>query len=666
MLISYHWLKQFTDLKKTPEELADRITLNLVEVENLLKRGDDTILEIENKGITNRPDCFSQLGLAREAAAYFKTQFNDPLEKLLEKKFKAITKIPLTVEVKEPNLCYRYSSIVLTDVKVGPSPEWLKSGVENCGVRSINNVVDVTNYVMLELGQPIHAFDYELLSGKNIIVRLAKKGEQIKTLDGEIRKLSEKILVIADAEEPVAIAGIMGGAKAEISNNTQSIVLESANFDKTNNRQAEKALKLRTDASTRFEKGLDVNRTLPALNRAVELLQKVAEAKVASMTIDKQFKKVTPWQIIISPPWINKFLGLKLTIKEMTAILNQLQLKTQLKNKKIVVTIPTYRQDLRMPADLAEEIARIYGYDNIPITPLATPLTLPKVNPTIKLRKKVKNFLSASGFSEILSPPFLGRATLEQFQLNPKKHLKLINPLTIEQEYLRRSLIPNLTLTAKNNLRFFNKLKLFEINRIFIPKGDKQPEEIEKLSALIVDDKSYLKLKGALESLLSSLGISARFKPLKKEQSFWQVEQTTEVITQEKENLGKLGKIKSSLLQQIEIEKDLSVFTLNFTKLVKLSNLTKRYQSIPSNPPIIEDLTFVIKPGLYIENLIQLIKECSLIIQTVELIDSYKDSRTLRVTYQHPKRNLTDKEVKEIRKKVIGKVEKQTKARLKN
>lgn len=660
MLISYHWLKKFIpNLKHPPQKVADKITLNLVEVESLAKKkGGNTILEIENKGITNRPDCFSQLGLAREVAAYFNLKLNDPLEKLNKLKFTPTKKIPFSVKVLKPSLCYRYSSIVLTDIEVKPSPKWLKAGVENCGVRSINNVVDVTNYVMLELGQPLHAFDYDRLTGKKIIVRKAKTGELIETLDGDKRKLNEKTLVIADGKDPIGIAGIIGGAKSEITNKTKTIVLESANFDKVNNRQSGKFLKLRTEASTRFEKGLDVNLTLPALNRAVELLQKVASAKVVSQTINIQFKKVKSWQVETTPDWINKFLGLKLTSSEMIKILKRLQLKAKLKNKKLVVKIPTYRSDLQMPADIAEEITRIYGYDNIPITPLYGPSLPPKPNLSVNLRRKAKLFFQATGFTETLTPPFLGKKTLELFHFEPENHLKLINPLTIDQEYLRQSLIPSLTLIAKKNLRFFSQLKSFEIDRIFIPQEKNQPKEIINLASLVVNKNSYFQLKGVVESFFENFGINASFKPIGrgKNLNFWQENQTAKIVANQ-EILGKIGKIKQTVLRKLEIKEEISALEIDFSKIVKLANLIKIYQPIPKYPPIIEHLTFINKNQVLAANILKVAKKTHRLVKKVEITDVFKNRISIEINYQSKKRSLKDKEVAKIRKKIVRNLE---------
>jgi len=665
MLISYSWLKKFTHIKQIPQKVADKITLSLVEVESIEKRGDDTILEIENKGITNRPDCFSQLGLAREVAAYFNLKLNNPLKNLTKLTFPQVKRIPFEVKVATPSLCYRYSSIVLTSIKVKPSPKWLRTAVENCGVRSINNVVDITNYVMLELGQPLHAFDYEKLEGRKIIVRKAKNNEIIETLDGEKRKLNKNILIIADAKNPIGIAGIIGGAKSEITNKTKTIVLESANFNKINNRRSEKRLKLRTDASTRFEKGLDINLTLAALNRAVKLLQKVAGGKVASKTIDIRYKKVNPWKIKTSPDWINNFLGLKLNSSQMIIILKQLQLKADLKNDQLIITIPTFRSDLKMPADISEEIARIYGYDKIPIKPLCSPIIPPKANPTISLRKKVKEFLKGVGFTEVLTQPFLGKKSLRLFKLNPKIHLKLINPLTVDQEYLRRSLIPSLLPMVKKNLRFFDHLRLFEIDRIFIPQNKKQPKEIINLAALVTGKQSYLHLKGMLESLMRFLSISTHFKPISESSSFWELKRSAEVLNEKEEVLGRIGKIQKYILHKSELKEEVSLLEINFSKILKLAKISKIYQPIFKYPSIIEDLTFILKPKTTYHQLVELILSISPLIVQLELIDSYKDSLTFRIFYQHPKKNLTDKEVGKIRKKIILQVKQKDLGKLK-
>lgn len=656
MLISYNWIKDFIKLQHKPQEVADKITLNLVEVETLKKSSDDYIFEIENKGITNRPDCFSQLGLAREIAAYFDLPLFDPIPKLIQKHFLPQKKMNFKVEVKDQILCPRYTSIVLTNIKVKPSPIWLKNRLENSGIRSINNVVDITNFVMLELGQPLHAFDYDKLQGKKIIVRKARKGETIKTLDGVTQHLDDDILVIADSQKAVGIAGLMGGAESEISPSTKTIVLESANFEKFSNRLAEKKLKLRTEASTRFEKGIDINLTLPTLNRVIQLLIKLADAKIASTIVDIQSKKVIPWTISTSIIWINKFLGLSLSVKQITQILTRLGLSHKIDQNNLEITIPTYRSDLTMPADIAEEIARIYGYDNIPITPIKSDNLPPKTNQIFRLTQTTKLWLSQYGYSEILTTPFVEEKILNILKFDPKNHLKLINPLITDRAHLRLSLIPNLLEAAKNNLRFFKTLRIFEIDRIYVPNGQKQPTEKIMLGLVYFGKKAYLHLKGVLENLFNNWGIKPFFKPIEQHELFWQTAKSALIQDGQQRKLGIIGHLDPDILIKLNIDGELAVAEIDINQINTNAKSLKIFFPISEHPPIIEDLTFSLKPRVLIGDIMYYISQISKIIKNIELINTYQNNATFRITYQHPEKNLTNAEITTIRKAIINAV----------
>jgi phenylalanyl-tRNA synthetase beta chain len=453
MLISYNWLKKFVKIQKSPQAVADKITLSLAEIENIEKKGEDHILEIENKGLTHRPDCFSHLGLAREVAAYFDAKINDPLEKLAAQKHRPTKRLTVRIETQAKNLCLRYCGIVLTGIKIGPSPNWLRTGLERLGIRSINNIVDVTNYVMLELGQPLHAFDYDKVKNHHIIVRTPRDGEKIVTLDGAERDLYPDSLLIADAEKPIALASIMGGASTEIGSSTKSIILESANFDAKNSRITSKKLNLRTEASTRYEKNLDLTLTLPAINRAIEMMQKLAGAGVGSELIDIQNKKYKPKIVKVEPSWLNNFIGIDINPQAMISILNRLGFKVKKKSDLLIVGVPSWRQDISMEADVAEEIARIYGYDEIPVTLPQEEDKPPKSNADLFWRKKIKLFLKGVGFTEMLTPPFVGEELLETCGATNEEYLELVNPLTVDQGFMRRSLIPSLLSITKDNLR---------------------------------------------------------------------------------------------------------------------------------------------------------------------------------------------------------------------
>ena len=661
MLISFYWLKKFTPIKVSPKELAEKITLNLVEVESLTKRGKDTILEIENKGITNRPDCFSHLGIAREVSAYFQLPLKDPLKKLSKKKLSPKVTLPLEVEVQEPNLCPRYCAVVLKNIKVAPSPKWLKTAVENCGVRSINNVVDITNYVMLELGQPLHAFDWEKIEGKKIIVRRAKKGEKIITLDGVKRTLTNEVLVIADCQRPIGIAGIMGGENTEVRKETKTIVLESANFHSVNNRLSSKFLKLRTEASTRFEKTLDINLSYPALVRAVELLEELAGAQLASQVFDLQFKKKEPWQIKVSFNWINRFLGINLDKKEIKNLLERLQLRTEIKDDLLIVTVPTFRPDLKMEADIAEEVARLYGYNKIPLT-LPKEITLSKRNRAFFWKRKIKTLLTDLGFSEVYTYPLVGKKIIENAGLSPKNHLRLLNPQTSEREYFRISLLPSLLEAVKKNLQWFEEVKIFELARVYRKRSEDRVEENQRLVTLINGQDKFFQLKGIVETLMEKLGIrNYQFLPLDPrtytlEPNLYHPTRSA-FIRSKSELIGILGEVHPQILAKFGIEERVTVFDLDFDRLVQLATVKKTYQPIPRFPPIVEDLCFEFKKRTLIGEVIDTIKRTSKIIKRIELVDIYKQRRTFRIFYQSSTKNLTSKQIEKIRKKIVKNLE---------
>jgi len=666
MLISYHWLKQFIpNLKASPKQVADKITLSLVEVESVTKRGDDTILDIENKGITNRPDCFSQLGIAREVVAYFDLKLKNPLQELTKRGLGTHQNSTLRVEVRAKKLCRRYNAIILTNVKVGPSPKWLRVGLENVGVRSINNVVDITNYVMFELGQPLHAFDYEKVAGQKIVVRKAKNKEKIVTLDGVERELTNQVLVIADQEKPIGIAGIMGGANTEVTSQTKTVVLESANFEPINNRRSSKSLKLRTEASTRFEKDLDDNLTYPALIRAIELLQEHAGAKVASKIFDIKSKPLNkPKTVTINTVWINKFLGLELSAKEMTTILNRLNLQTKQANNSLKVTIPPFRKDLNMEADIAEEIARIYGYDKIPITLPVAEMRVGKSDPHIIWRRKIKQALASFGMTEIHTYSLVGDELLEKAGFDPKSHLKLKNPLTEDRKHLRRSLIPSMLEAVVKNRKTKN-LKLFEIARTFLEEKD-HIEEIEILLAVATGKNCFYKLKGIFEVLFEILGIKeTKLKPLERVHGPWSPDQVAEIFIK-KEFAGILGNIHSQILENFGVNKEVVILNLNLEALIKNATAIKTYTPQSKYPSIIEDLAFVVPERTYVGPIMQLIREQSPLIQSVTLLDSFDQTRTFKVIYQHSEKNLTDEEVQKIRVKIIAKIKTEFNAHLKS
>ncbi|KUK66083.1 MAG: pheT, partial [Parcubacteria bacterium 34_609] len=445
MIFSYNWLQSyFTEKLPTPEKLAEVLTMHSFENEYIEKKGSDYILSIDV--LPDRAgDCFSHNGIAKEISVLLNKKIIYP-----KIKTKETLKDSIPVKIENSDDCLRYTALIIKNVKIEESPKWLKEKLEVCGINSINNIVDITNYVMLETGQPLHVFDDDKISG-GIIIRRAKKGEKISLLGGKEYVLDENILIIADEEAPLAIAGIKGGKKAEITNETKNIVLESANFNHKLISTTARRLNIRTDASLRFEQKIDPNLTSYAIDRAASLIDLPSSTK-----IDVYKKKLKPWNIKINIDEINKTLGIDIPQKEVERILKSLGFVVK---ENMVVEVPTYRQDITIPENITEEVGRIYGYDKIP-------LTLPhfsepaKMNDDIFWQNKTKDIMKELGYSEVYGYSFIGDQEKEDFNLTVRE---INNPVSSYYKYLRPTIIPQLINFTKENLKYFDKVKIFEL-----------------------------------------------------------------------------------------------------------------------------------------------------------------------------------------------------------
>jgi phenylalanyl-tRNA synthetase beta chain len=438
MKISYNWLKEYVKNLPNPEKLADLLTMHSFEVEGIEKVGNDYVLDIDV--LPNRAhDCLSHIGVARECAALISGKLRVTDYKLQESKVKVENFV--SVEVKDSELCPRYTARVMTDIKVGPSPKWLRERLEAVGQQSINNIVDATNYVAFEIGQPLHAFDAEKLTGKKIIIRRAKKGEKIVTLDNEKCDLDNDVLIIADSKDPIAIAGIKGGKKAEIDKNTKTIILESANFNLHNVHKSSRKLGIATESSLRFEHGLDPNLASEAIDRLAGLIQKIAGGKITKGMIDVYPIKLRPRKIGVGLFKVNNLLGVKISETEVIKIFDLLGFKVEKKIDRLLVEVPTRRLDIEIPEDLIEEVGRIYGYEKIPSKPPLGILVSAKPDDLRSLRNKVKDILEGLGLSEVYNYSFIGEEDLKKLKQSPKNYIELENPLSVDLKYLRRDLI---------------------------------------------------------------------------------------------------------------------------------------------------------------------------------------------------------------------------------
>ncbi|MDD5039228.1 MAG: phenylalanine--tRNA ligase subunit beta, partial [Dehalococcoidales bacterium] len=478
---------------------------------------------------SNRPDCLSVIGVAREIAALTAQPLHLP-EVSCKEGATAIEE-QVSVEIAAPDLCPRYCASLVTGVKVAESPGWMQQRLLACGMRPINNIVDVTNYVMLEYGQPLHAFDYTRIKGKKIIVRRAAKGEKMVTLDGAERTLSGDMLVIADGERSVAVAGVMGGANSEVTGQTSSILLEAASFNPASIHYTGRALSLPSEACVRFERGISAELTLPALKRATQLLTELGGGEAAKGVIDVYPGKAEPKAILLSTEDVKRLLGIEFSLDQIVGALTAVGFDCKrIGSTSGVLTSPPYwRSDIRLGVDVIEEVARVIGYDSIPLTMLSRPIPRQRPEPIITFKEKVKRILTGYGFQEIITYSLISSETLNK--LLPVPHpqnpmpLRVTNPMTVEQEYLRPNLRGNLLSALAANRRYEDGgIRLFELGKVYLARAKNLPDESELLCGLLSGPRfetswhgreellDFFDAKGIVEGLLGQLGVDARFE----------------------------------------------------------------------------------------------------------------------------------------------------------
>lgn len=646
---------------------------------------NDIIYEVDNKSINHRSDLWGHYGLAREIAAFSG-------QKLKEYKVPAVKDgkdIDLKVEVKDSKLCPRYMGLAINNIKVGPSPDWMKKRLEACGVRAINNVVDITNYVLLELVQPMHAFDSRLIEANKIIVRQAKKGEKFKTLDGEERKLNDSMLVIADNKKAVALAGVMGGENSEIQDDTSSIILESANFNPVNIRKTSDELGFRTESSMRFEKSLDPNLAELAIKRAVALIKElIPEAKVASKLVDVNKFKLDQGPIKISFDFLNKRIGEKIKTEKVITILKSLGFEVKKSVKELLVKIPTWRatRDISIPEDLIEEVARIYGYDELkPQMPLI-PLGMSKMSVERQIERKIKQILAlGEGMSEVYNYSFLSKKDMEKSGFSAENSIELANTISKELEILRPSLIPGILKNIEHNLKYFDEFKIFEIGRVFSSEdsefkvSDKSkkflPQQNYHLAGVVIKDKNeepFYKVKKIVENLLGKLQLSFEFREAENFPSWIHPARNLEIVIGGQAS-GWLGEINPLVLGNFDTKKRVGIFQIDLTKIFTAKKEEVRYRPLAKFPEAKHDLSIAVgEKEKWGEIKKVILGVNNKIVQSVELFDVYrgkgmeagKKSLAFHIIYRADDRTLENKEVEEIQKQIIKKLEEKFKAEI--
>jgi len=643
---------------------------------------DDTVLELE---ITpNRPDCLSLIGVAREIRAETGNKLRLPQIKLNESDTK--TQEITSVTIDDPQLCPRYAARIIKDVKIGESPDWLKHQLETVGIAVINNIVDITNYVLMEYGQPLHAFDYHKLNENRIVVRRAAEGERITTLDEYERKLTPDMLVIADAEKPVAVAGVMGGLDTEITDTTRDVLLESAYFLPSSIRVTAKTMGLNTDASYRFERGADPENVIPALNRAAQLIAQLAGSTICKGIVDVYPGKREPIQITLRPERVNFILGTTLKKNEIAQILLRLGfelIEPKPEENAFLVTVPSFRVDITREIDLIEEVARVYGYDNIPTTLPKGDIPVPIPNKLAEVCKRIKNFLLSSGMMEAINYSFVHPNCFEKIRLpedNPLRDtLKLQNPLSPEMSILRSTLIPSLLNNAQHNHNHqINNIEFFEMSTVFVQS--KEPARVSGILAGEIGDGIYgnpykipdfFDIKGIVEGVLEVCGITDYAFKLTEEPTF-HPGRNAELMLKNK-RIGILGEAHPDVLANYELPYKAYLFELDLETISDAADFSKRFKPIPIYPSIQRDLAIVVDKEMQSDLPIDIIYSTGgNLVESVKLFDLYvgdqvqenKKSLAYTIMYHSATETLTDKAVNELHDKVIKKLYQELNAEL--
>ena len=548
---------------------------------------DDSIVEFEIT--SNRPDCLSVIGLARESAATFGTQLRIPVP-VVRGSGGDINEL-LSIEILDHELCPRYTARMVKNIKIGPSPKWMRQRLRAAGVRPINNIVDITNYVMLEYGQPMHAFDYACLDGDRIIVRTAGEGEVMKTLDGAPRALTSEMLVIADAKKPVGVAGVMGGENSEITPGTKYAVFESAAFNGVSVRKTAAALGMRTDASSRFEKGLDIENTLPAVQRACELVELLGAGEVVEGVIDIRAKEFTPTVLALDPERINKLLGTSIEESFMAEILGKLGFGV----KDRLVTVPSWRGDVEHYSDLAEEIARFYGYEAVDST-LHSGATAGAFTPKQVRERLVGQLCRSMGFSEICTYSFIGQSDYDKAGLPPDSKLRacvtILNPLGEETSIMRASSLPSmLGALAGNWGRRIPDARLFELATVYRDVGEKLPDERPIITLGSYGDCDFFMLKGVCETLFRELRVSDVRFVAERENASYHPGRTAAIYSGET-LLGVFGQVHPAVAKNYGLG-EVYAGELDFFTMLECTAGERAYTPLPRFPAITRDIAVV-------------------------------------------------------------------------
>ena len=644
---------------------------------------DDEVLEL---GLTpNRADCLSMLGVAYEVAAILERDVKFPEIELATSNENTADFISVAVEAPEDNPLY--VAKIVKNVKIGPAPLWMQTRLMAAGIRPHNNVVDITNFILLEYGQPLHAFDYDRLGSKEILVRRAKSGEKIVTLDDAERTLSEDHLVITNGTEPVALAGVMGGATSEVQNDTTTVLIESAYFKGTTIRTASKDHGLRSEASARFEKGIDPKRTHDAADRAAALMAAYADGEIVAGTVEATTLQLAPVVVSITLDRINRVLGTSISAKEVATIFTNLQFEFEEDNDAFHVTVPTRRGDITIQEDLIEEVARLYGYDRLPTT-LPVGETIPgRLTEYQEKRRKVRRYLEGAGLYQAVTYSLTSEDKVKQYALEDADPIHLAMPMSEERGMLRLSIVPQLLEVVSHNLaRQIVNVAIYETGSVFLSKeGSELPEEKERLSGALTglwqahlwqgEKKAvdFYVTKGVIDGLFNLLGLEDRVVYRQARIEGMHPGRTAEVLLDDNQ-IGFIGQVHPTVQKQLDLQ-ETYVFELSLQQMLTTSVNEIKYSPIPRFPSMARDIALVVASDVAASDIKSVISEAGgKLLKEVAIFDLYegehieqgKKSVAFSLRYLDPERTLTDEEVTKAHEKVLNAVEEKLGATLRS
>ena len=630
----------------------------------------DTVFEYEIT--SNRVDCYSVLGIAREAAATFDKPFLPPVVKVVENGENVNDYV--SVEVEDADLCSRYCARVCTNIKIGPSPEWMQRRLAASGIRPINNLVDITNYVMEEYGQPMHAFDLDTVAGHKIIVRRAKDGEEFQTLDGQMRKLDKDILMICDAEKEIGIAGIMGGENSKITDKVKTVLFEAAVFNGPNIRKSAKRLGLRTDASGKFEKGLDPANAREAIDRACQLIQELGCGEVVGGTVDV-CRTFAPLRVLpFEPDKYNKLLGTRISEEQMLSIFEKLDIRVLRNGDQIQLEIPSFRQDLVGRADLAEEVARFYGYDKIPVTLPASSSTMGKLSFKLRVEQKARDIAEYCGFSQGMSYSFESPKVFDKLLLaqddKAREAIAISNPLGEDFSIMRTLPLNGMLVSLSNNYNRRNKdVRLYELENVYIPKSlplTELPDERMQFTLGFYGNGDFYTLKGVVEEFLESLGMKERkvYDP-EAGRPFLHPGRQAAILYQGQQ-LGYLGEVHPLVCENYSIGTRAYVAVLDMPAVLPFATFDRKYEGIARYPAVTRDISMIVPKEVLagdIESVI--VQRGGRLLESYSLFDVYEGSQikegcrslAYTISFRAMDRTLEESDVAGAMKKIVNGLE---------